>query len=103
MSDTNIIYRGRRVTPDWPNQIHRAQDVRSCFPVGRQMDRVPYGSERIDWGAEERACHDCAVIKGELHVPGCDVERCPWCDGQKISCPCYDFEQDERPGDGLWS
>jgi len=30
--------------------------------------------------AGRRPClRDCAVTKGQLHVPGCDVERCPAC------------------------
>lgn len=36
-------------------------------------------------------CHDCAVPEGQLHERGCDMERCPFCGGQLISCDCpYD-------------
>jgi hypothetical protein len=28
--------------------------------------------------------HDCGVAKGELHIWGCDVERCPACGGPVI-------------------
>ena len=57
---------------------------------GKNYLRVPYGSEKQDWNADKQPCHDCRVIKGQLHVPGCDVEQCPACGGQSISCECLE-------------
>lgn len=37
-------------------------------------------------------CHDCGAEEGQLHIPGCDMERCPKCGGQAISCDCTDEE-----------
>jgi hypothetical protein len=37
---------------------------------------------------ELRNCGDCGAKPGELHQPGCDMERCPHCGGQMITCPC---------------
>jgi hypothetical protein len=36
----------------------------------------------------ESRCHDCGAIEGQLHQRGCDMERCPFCGGQLISCDC---------------
>jgi hypothetical protein len=33
-------------------------------------------------------CHDCKAEPGELHVDGCDIERCSACGGQRIGCEC---------------
>lgn len=31
-------------------------------------------------------CHDCGALEDEPHHPGCDMETCPHCGGQMISC-----------------
>lgn len=41
-------------------------------------------------------CHDCAVVKGQYHVPGCDVERCPVCDEQAAFCNCPRDDDEEE-------
>jgi len=42
-------------------------------------------------------CHDCNVEEGELHKPNCDVERCPKCGGQLISCDCSNEDIEGLP------
>ena len=36
----------------------------------------------------KQICHDCGISEGEIHGYGCDMERCPFCGGQLISCNC---------------
>jgi len=41
---------------------------------------------------KEIRCHDCNCREGELHLMGCDMERCPFCGNQLVSCDCC-YEQ----------
>lgn len=82
------IFRGMGVTPDWPARVEEAQRQTTVCIEGRVVSRIRYGREGRDWGSARHPCHDCAAIKGEFHVPGCDMERCPACRGQAISCGC---------------
>jgi hypothetical protein len=63
-----IIYRGASMIEDWPEKIRLAQDIKTCIVNGEERARIRYGDEEDDWGANTRPCHDCGVIKGELHV-----------------------------------
>lgn len=48
--------------------------------------RIKYGEEEADWEADKYECHDCSATKGQIHLLGCDVEQCPVCKEQLISC-----------------
>lgn len=57
----------------------------------------------------EPKCHDCDVEPGQFHEPGCDVERCPYCGRQLISCGCLEvkkraawIEKHLLPWTGVW-
>jgi hypothetical protein len=83
-----IIYRGVPMIEGWPEKIKAAQCVVSYTLDGKPVPRIRYGDEQDDWKADTIPCHDCRVIKGEFHVPTCDVEECPACHGQLLSCDC---------------
>lgn len=88
MDRRSVVYRGVRMMEGWPEKIREAQRETTYAVRGREIRRVPYGAEADDWGAGDRACADCGVIEGELHVPGCDIEQCPACGDQAITCGC---------------
>jgi hypothetical protein len=83
-----ILYRGVPMIEGWPERIIAAQQVVSLRLEGRDVPRIRYGDEHTDLKAASVPCHDCSVLMGEFHVPGCDVEECPVCHDQLISCEC---------------
>ena len=85
----------------WFEDVKAAQRVTHYEIEGCSLPRIAYGQEDADWGAAAgRTCHDCGVSPGQFHLPGCDVERCPACKGQLITCKCvYDDDQDQTSAD----
>ena len=71
VTDERIIYRGMRMTPDWPLRIESAQKEPGYVIGGQTHARIRYGSETDDWGADTRPCHDCGVSKGRVWMDGC--------------------------------
>lgn len=60
------------------------------------FDSLPSSFEKLKEPTEtsEQAAHCviCGVAEGEMHIFGCPVEQCPWCDGQLNRCNCR-FDQ----------
>lgn len=51
--------------------------------------RIRNGQEKFGAFSVGR-CHDCYVRSGNYHHLGCDVEECPRCGNQWISCECHE-------------
>ena len=63
----------------------------SCRPdigvEGQALERIAFGEESC-WSEGEVAteCHDCGVEGGSFHHFRCDMEQCPVCHAQLLSC-----------------
>lgn len=83
---------------NWCDKDMSVRSTKTCagnttveFPDGTTMPSIPFSS---DYG--NTRCHDCYIELGGFHHPGCDMERCPRCGGQLISCGCLDDPAEEE-------
>lgn len=56
------------------------------FSDGIRRARVRFGHEQESINATN--CPDCLVPVEHFHHPGCDIEQCPCCANQAVSCSC---------------
>jgi hypothetical protein len=73
--------------PEWETRRAAAQQQIAVEIEGAFYRRLPFTSEP-HWLNDGADCPDCAVSSGEFHLQGCDMEQCPRCFGQAISCDC---------------
>jgi hypothetical protein len=58
------------------------------FDDNQPRQRIPFGTEVNAIGKNAENCPDCLVPCSALHHPGCDIEQCPRCNGQAVTCGC---------------
>ena len=89
-----VEYNGVVMDAEWPEQIEAAQKIRKISLAGAHYARIPFGREADMPTSSLHHCGDCGVLQGQLHVPDCDIEQCPRCRGQLMSCGCLDLDDD---------
>ena len=60
--------------------------------LGKLYEPVKCGDEGdwyVDDTDESTMCGDCGCGLGEQHYKSCDIERCPACGMQLITCDCH--------------
>ena len=75
--------------------------VKALHESGNHVDLVAYGGEGGWMGRMARSgarCGDCGVKPDGFHHLGCDLQRCPLCRGQMLSCGCR-FDEDPPEDD----
>ena len=77
--------------PRWHGQNKPKGNPHQFVINGQEFDRVAYGAGADDLSFPK--CDDCGVPRGSLHQLGCDLEPCPRCGGQAITCDCF-YEDD---------
>lgn len=75
------------------NQDKVPSEILKFFGHGSNEDLVKAYSpieeqEELAGEVGEEVCPACQVAVGEIHLLGCPVEVCPWCDGQLNKCNC---------------
>jgi hypothetical protein len=82
-----------------------AQKEKTVMLLGKRYRRIRYGKEEMPKEFRARwqeiitqPCGDCGVVRGELHLEGCDIEVCPCCSGQYLGCECRHDEDSSENG-----
>jgi len=93
-----VHFNGIFMSKKWRDDILEEQEHIKLFIEGQEYLRIPFGSDdewtEIETNYSIYPCHDCGVIKGQIHVLGCDIECCPRCKEQLISCGCnYEYPE----------
>lgn len=87
-----ITYQGAGASKDFPSEIVTSQFATTLLIEEKEYPRVRRGDESHvhleKTGQPVSNCHDCGVLVGQYHTSNCDMEQCPKCKRQLLSCDC---------------
>ena len=71
-------------------EFKRSQAIKNFRIAGRDYARIACGYEDGEFFSEaiDNECSNCGVPTGFLHLLPCDLEQCPCCHAQALSCKC---------------
>ena len=86
------FYNGVKVSKGWGLEIERSQLRKTTVVNDSVYSRITYGAEVSFINTDDGTCRGCGVIKGQIHVMGCEHEECPVCSGEFLYCKCNNHE-----------
>lgn len=86
---------------------YQEENMSKYLIKGQLYSPILFGEEEDCWGdvEEDDTCGDCGCAVGQQHYENCDIERCPACGLQFISCDCgvkYLLNKEDRKNLSLY-
>jgi hypothetical protein len=85
-----VHYHDQEMNKEIPSRIIEFQLYDGLLANGKLYKRIRFGEE--DFKSSSNYCPDCGCLRGQFHIDYCDIERCPVCKNQFLSCDCNSYK-----------